>query len=173
LPYSYVLSAVKQGSELRRQQLHESERSTALISSILANQNRDSKRKKEPYKFTEFCFYADNKSSNLPSGEYGAAALKLVKDGLFPPWALFCFKELASAGESAELPEVLAYIASDAIVLGPKRVGNHVEGLLIALESASNRTRVFLDQDGNKIRLEVPQIHTKIIATEEEVLFVA
>ena len=64
-----------------------------------------------------------------------------------------------------------ALIAEDALLLHPQKVGpNSYEGLLIALESASEKARVFSDGEGQAVTLTLPYVKTKMIAEEDVVL---
>ena len=77
---------------------------------------------------------------------------------------------MSSGASNDYIPEKVALIAGDAILLHPRRVGKAFEGLLIAQESASDQVRTFLSTEGETIRLRVPYIDTKVIAREGETL---
>ena len=170
LPFCYVLDAVHYGALNRQKTLHEEERPIALQSSILANQSRDPKRKKEPYSWEDFAMYRPKEDENLPDGRYGSAMLKAFRDKRLPAWALFCFKELASAADKGYEPSEAILVSSDAVLLHPTITAGGWTGLLIAQESASNQLRVFRDSAGISHRLTVPFIETKIVAIEDVVL---
>ena len=75
-----------------------------------------------------------------------------------------------SADPSYE-PIEAAFIAEDAILVHPNKVGpNSYEGLLIAMESASEQTRNFRDSKGEVITLTLPHVGTKFIAEESVIL---
>ena len=170
LPYNYVISAYVRGTELRRESLHDSERPIAMVSSLLANKDRDPKKSKKGYSYEDFSFYKPAGGINGPEDYFGSAMLTLVKKKQLPSWALFCFKEVTSGADTSYIPEVCAFIAKDAMLLHPTRSGNGWKGLLIAQESASLQTRVFADDRGNKYTLSVPYVHTKVVCEEGVVL---
>ena len=95
LPYSYVVAAYTQGSNLYRERLHDAERPTALNSSLLANRDRDPKKTKA-YKWSDFAFYKPAVGGGVASFVYGTAMLSLIKARRLPSWALFCFKEVSA-----------------------------------------------------------------------------
>lgn len=133
---------------------------------MLANRDRNPKNKKTPYSLEDFYLYQPKSDRNLPAGRFGAAAKELIKQGQFPSWALFCYKDLA-INSDAPLPSRLAYTGDDFIVLAPIRRDGVVKGLLIALESASGQIREALSPDGDKVFLHLPNIPTKVIAEED------
>ena len=129
------------------------------------------KRRKEPYKLTDYCLYMDKKDLNLPAGAYGSAALLAVKQGRFPAWALFCFKELSGQAKKGYTPSTAALVCEDAILLHPVSSPDGYKGLLIARESASLKARTFTDDRGKTYSLNLPEITTKVIAQEDVTLF--
>jgi len=170
LPFNYVLEAYTKGTELRRESLHDSERPIAMVSSILANKDRDPKKNRKGYSYEDFSFYKPAGGINGPEDYFGSAMVSLAKQRKLPPWALFCFKEVTSGADLNYTPENCAFIAKDAMLLHPTRSGNGWTGLLIAQESASLQARVFTDDHGNKYTLSVPHIHTKVVCEEGVVL---
>ena len=167
LPYSYVILCVRSGIKEHKRRLHELERPTALLTSVLANVNRNSKSRKKPYDMTEFALYLSREDRNLPSGSYGAAALILANSGKFPTWALFCYKELISGARQGYKPKIVAYIHEDAILLHPRHVQNGVTGFLIARKEASAQCLTFVDEHGDEVRLWVPVINAEVVAEED------
>ena len=139
----------------------------ALQTSVLANINRDPKRQKTPYKLTDYCLYASKRDLNLPGGSYGAAAVKAIQQGRYPSWALFCYKELANNVRQGYEPKIAALVAHDAIILHPQNTLDGVKGMLIACESASLTSRTFTDDNGAEVMLQLPEIPTKIVASED------
>jgi hypothetical protein len=83
---------------------------------------------------------------------------------------MFCIPELKESAINDYIPLQLALISEDAILLHPVEAETGYVGFLIARESASNQSRVFLKDDGTKIRLKVPNIETKIVAQEGVIL---
>jgi hypothetical protein len=94
-----------------------------------------------------------------------------VKQGRFPTWALFCFKELSGQAKKGYTPSMAALVCEDAILLHPVSSPDGYKGLLIARESASLKTRTFTDDRGKTYSLNLPEIVTKVIAQEDVTLF--
>lgn len=166
LPYSYVVIAYVRGTALYRERMHDMERPTAMVSSILANQNRDPKKSKKVLGWEDFTFYKPRVGGENVSYVYGSAMLKLVKTQQMPSWALFCFKEVTATASEAYVPSCAALIAEDAMLLHPVKDGNGWTGMLIAQESASEQTRTFTGEDGTIASLTVPHVYTKVICKE-------
>lgn len=135
-----------------------------------ANSNRDKKRQPQPYTYLDFSFYKPQDAGETPDGHNGAAYLELIRLKLLPSWALFCYKELASASTPGYVPGEPALISKDAILLHPELKPNGYSGLLIAMESASDEKRVFTSTKGIEVVLQVPYIETKFVARENELL---
>lgn len=171
LPYNYVIDAVARGRAMFQRRLHLEERPVAVVSSLLANQQRDSKRQRKPFSASDFYLYQPREDKNLPEGSYGAAAVALANAGRLPSWCLFCYPALKDAASACKQPpHVLAYIAEDAILLAPRKLGDGYIGMLVAQESAGNQVRLFETDDGNFISLDVPAVPTKFIAEEDVIL---
>ena len=77
---------------------------------------------------------------------------------------------MAASASEGYIPEKVALIADDAILLHPRKKGKTYEGLLVAQESASDQVRVFRSTEGEEIKLRVPFIDTKLVAREGEIL---
>ena len=150
-----------------KRRLHELERPTSLLTSVLANVNRNPKSRKKPYDMTEFSLYLSREDRNLPAGSYGAAALILANSGRFPTWALFCYKELVSGARQGYKPKVVAYMHEDAILLHPTHTQEGVVGFLIARQAASGELLTFTDEHGDQVRLWVPEINAEVVAEED------
>ena len=152
-------------SRMNLMELHLAEKPTALIAQILSNANRDSKKKPKPYPIENFYLYQPKELRNVPESNCGSAAIELIARGLFPSWALFCYKELATAANGTP-PALLAYIGEDAILLAPTKQGSSVSGMLIALESASNKRLVLTSPCGDSVTVRIPALYTKVVAQE-------
>lgn len=150
---------------MRLKKLHDGERPTSMLASIMVNQGRDP-RKSKPVDMTSFYIYEPKDQQNLPSGRYGAAAVELIKRRKFPSWALFCFKELSQSA-SGEPPALLAYEGVDCLLLAPVATPGGFTGLFIAVESASGEVREMTSPDGQVIKVRVPIVETKIVAEED------
>ena len=93
--------------------------------------NRDPKKQRKPYAVTDFCFFVDH-DENKPEAKAAAAYMRLVKDGLLPPWAVFCFSDFKDAAASpAALSEVVMQ-GESFLLLAPEEIHNGYQGLLVA-----------------------------------------
>lgn len=146
------------------------ERPVAIVSSMLANQSRDPKKRREPFQASDFYIYASDEQRNIPDAIYSAAARKLIDMGVYPTWALFAYKDLSQRiGEGAP-PDVLAYICDDAMILAPSLQAGTCHGMLIATESASDQVREMKTPCGKNIKVVIPKVNSKIVAVEDVTL---
>lgn len=166
LPYQYVLDAFSYGKKYQTRSLHYAEAPVALLSSILANTNRDPKKKKEPFKMEDFYLFEPRDERNIPTSVYGAAAMALAAQGLLPSWALFVFKALKESAEGTP-PALLAYICDDAIILAPLHYGTNLKGMIIAKHDASGQRRKMTSPCGKEIYVEIPVGNGKFYAQED------
>lgn len=171
LSYGYVLNAIRIGVKMEKERLYQHELPIAQQTALLANQQRDVKKKIEPYQLSDFSFFKPIGSGERPSGHYGSAALAMIKAGTFPSWALFCFKQLSDIADPDYVPGVAGLVSEDAILLHPTKTESGYKGLLIARESAGNSKRDFVNDKGDVISLFVPPVHTKTIAEEDVTLY--
>lgn len=146
--------------------LFEEERPVAALQAMIANQNRDVKKKKEPWTLDQFCLYKPREAEDLPKYVFGSAALVALQRGLFPNWALFCYKSLASAANDDYKPRISILVSEDAILLHPTKSADGYSGMLVAAESCANQLRTMTDDEGNIVQLRMPPIPTKYIAEE-------
>lgn len=165
MPYQYVLEAYEYAIKAKQRKIHEAEAPTALLTSLIANTNRDAKKKREPYTMEDFFLYQPQEDRNVPTNVYGAAAMKLVAEKLFPSWALFCFKDLKSSA-SGEPPSILGFIADNAILLAPILKEKSVKGMLIANEACYGEIVEMTSPCGRKIIVEIPVLNGKYVAEE-------
>ena len=168
LPYEYVLRGFEKIKGLRREELHEEELPIALNTAVFANSQRDPKKDRKGFGPMDFAVYKPVEGEG-PSSYYSACYLKLIETAEMPPWALFCFKEVASSARGSAGRQY-ALMSEDAILVGPRKTDEGFTGFLLALESASRETREFRDPDGNVFRLTLPDIPTKVIAREDVTL---
>jgi len=169
LPYTYVLDAYDFAKTNQVKQWHINEAPVALLTSVISNSNRDPKRRKEPFKMDDFFLYQPRDEKNIPTSVYGSAAMALVSNNLMPAWALFVFKDLKEAADGPP-PSLLAFMSENAIILAPMLYDNKVKGMIIALESASEKRIEMKSPCGRKIYLEMPLINGKFYAQEDVVL---
>ena len=156
---------------MEREKLYQDEIPVAQQTALIANQQRDPKRKPEPYTVSDFSFFKPAEGGDRPSSHYGSAALAMIKQGTFPSWALFCFKQLSDIADPSYVPGVAGFVSEDAVLLHPTKTEQGYQGLLIAQESAGNQRREFVDDKGNKISLSIPPVSTKIVAEEDVTLY--
>jgi hypothetical protein len=166
LPYEYALQAYEEGSKMHQITLHENERPIALLASLIANTNRDPKKKLEPYALTDFYLYQPREFQDLPSGRYGSAALALIQKRLFPSWGLTFYSQL-SAGASGEEPTLLAFIGKDFLLLAPAEAPGGYTGMLLALESANKTVQTAYSPCGKSVTFLLPEVKSKVIAEED------
>jgi len=169
LPFEYVVEAYYQAQKIYQKQLHANERPIALQTSLIANINRDQKKQRKPYGPEDFYLYQPRENQDLPAGRCGAAALALIEQRLFPTWALFCYKQLAS-GASNHPPALLAFISDDAILLAPTKTDSGYKGMLIVREAASDNWHEFKSPCGRTEVLYVPKVSTKVMAQDDIIL---
>lgn len=164
LPSRYVLEALEQGTKQRQAQLHEEERPTALLTSVMVNVNRNPKKSKAA-KYDDYCFYMPLEARNLPSQEYGSAAMRLMATSEFPSWALFVYKDLKAASGPVA-PAKLALRGANAIILAPESTKETVKGMLIAQESAYDQWVEMKDDEGHWWLVQIPALSGKVSAHE-------
>ena len=75
----------------------------------------------------DFYLYQPREDRDLPADRVGAAAMSLLKEGKYPSWALFCYKELAAASD-APVPALRAYQGEDFILLAPREQDGYMKG---------------------------------------------
>lgn len=161
-----MINAVVKGLDHYQVGLHDRERPTALLTSVIVNSKRDAKKSKA-VEWGDFCFYKPRNDGNSAKGENGAAMMELAKKGLLPGWALFCFKEVTANHDENYSPNIAAFVAEDALLLNPVKDGDGYKGLLIARESASQSVREMVNPEtGKGVRVVIPLIYTKVIAEE-------
>jgi hypothetical protein len=167
-----VLQATKKLAEQKFKDLHNAERPTALLASIYVNSKRDKKKQPKPVEYMDFCFYRQADKTQSATGQNGAAMLELIKQGKNPSWALFCYKAITSNADKVFTGAIVALVAEDAMLLNPIKTGSAYTGLLIALESASNKVQKFTSPCGIQINMRVPHVETKVVAREGERLMI-
>lgn len=165
LPYNYVLDAYINGMKFQKKKLHLLEAPAALQTSLLANINRDPKKVRRPYGMEDFCLYMSAEDRNIPSAEFGSAAMALIEKRIFPPWALFAYKDLKEAA-SGPPPDILCYAADDVIILAPRVTGETLQGMLIALESSSEQVRILTSPCKKSVLIQMPKLKGKVVCEE-------
>ena len=166
LPSVYVLDAIKEGQELRRRELHESEIGVANLTALMANVNRDAKKVREPYKATDFCFFATADDRNDPDAVNASAYFELIEKGLLPAWALFVFSEMKKAKSELPAPEPVAAFGDGFILLAPKPANGGMTGLLMAEKRVSGRV-IEVTLNRMKLKVTVPEFDEMLLARED------
>lgn len=169
LPYIYVLEAYENGLRINRKNLHYYEAPHALQTSILANINRDPKKNRKPFSFEDFCMYLSLEDRDIPSSEFGSAAMVLIEKRIFPSWALFAYKDLKSAASGLP-PDVLAYLSDDIIILAPQISEGSVKGMMIAMQKASGKLRYLESPCHKQVIIKVPKFDGKFYCCENVVI---
>lgn len=125
-----------------------------------AEANRNREIRSEPFDLKDFCFYAEVTEKPMPPSAAGAAMLALLEQELLPdvvtngPW----LQDLATAGKDVTPPSRLCWAAEDAVLLAPWRAGqDQWGGMLIAEASANGATRVFYDEKGSSVVMQIPE----------------
>lgn len=162
----YVIQSVSKLNRILKEELHNAERPISYLAFQNAEINRDKKRRRQPFKPSDFYYYADDELLNLPEPKFGAAAMELIKHEQFPSWALFVYPELKKRADNATPPEVLCYQCEDAMILAPDLTGNSVQGMLLARNTASTQRRTMHSPCGRSIVVVMPEILEKVEATE-------
>ena len=164
-----MLDAYSNGLKNRQGHLHQLEAPTSLLCSLFVNSKRDPKKQKAPYKIDDFFLYQPQDAQDIPTGVYGAAAMKLIEKRMFPGWALTFYADLKK-GAAGLPPTLLAYQHEKAIVLAPVIDGKTVKGMLIADYCVSEKIIELQSNHGDMIRLQMPKLHSQYSAEEDIIL---
>jgi len=165
LPYEYVIDAYQNGSRQRQSYLHQLEAPVSLLSALFANSNRDAKKQKVPHKMEDFFLYQPVDDRNTPTGVYGAAAMELIEQQLFPRWAYCFYKDLKNSS-TGNPPNLLGLIHEKAIILGPEITENSVKGMLIMEDVVSEQTIEMESTLGGIIKVTMPKATIRYSAKE-------
>lgn len=92
---------------------------------------------------SDYCLFRQEQPGERPPGEAGAAMLALIQARAFPTFALGFYDALAAAGKDQPVPELLALVASDAVLLAPRQSAGGWSGFLIAEGTAQDQLREF------------------------------
>ena len=166
LPYQYVLDAYDFSLKQKQRILHENEAPTSLLCSLIANTNRDPKKNKKPYTMNDFYLYEPQEDQNIPMYVYGAAAMELIRRGLFPKWGLFVYKDLKQSADG-EPPDLLAFISEGAILLAPRVKNDSVKGMLICEDKTFNKQIKMESPCGQSLIVTVPSFDGRYVAIED------
>lgn len=140
-----------------------------MHSSLVANINRDPKKARRPYAMEDFCLFLAAEDRNIPSAEFGSAAMALIEKRMFPSWGLFAYKDLKECSDGIP-PDILAFIGEDIMVLAPKINAEVMQGMIIALESASGQIRCLKSPCKKTVLLQVPEFEGKAFCQENVAL---
>lgn len=161
-----MLDAYSHGKRYQSRSLHHNEAPIALLSSLIANANRDPKKRKEPFKMNDFFLFEPKDDKNIPTAVYGSAAMALAERGALPSWALFVFKDLKESADGTP-PSLLAYLCDDAMILAPVHTGYSVRGMIIAKYKASGQRRMMTSPCGRSVYVEIPAGNGQVFAKED------
>ena len=114
----------------------------------------------------DFFLFEPSEDRNIPTGTYGAAAMKLIEIDQFPSWALFVYKDLSASSNGAP-PSLLAFIHEEAILLAPIVKGDLVTGMLICSEKAYKKTLEMKSPCGGVISVDIPPLKGAYVAIED------
>lgn len=149
----------------------------AVLTTLTANINRNTKAQNKPFKLNDFLCWSDVSEDEQPPAAAGAAMLEMIQRKQFPSFALAFFSELKAAGKGQSLPPRLIWAADDALLLAPYRVDqSRWGGFLIAAKGSSGQERMFWSEDGDSIALTVPDYVAErgaVMAEEGAVLPIA
>ena len=104
LPYPYVLLAIHHGMQHYKKERHYNELGIAQLTAVTLNAQRQ--KASDPIAdFMDYCFWKDRTADgDIPDSYYGSAAMYLINAGLYPAWALFCFKQLKDCADADYTP---------------------------------------------------------------------
>ena len=149
----------------------------AVLTTLTANINRNTKAQTKPFKLTDFLCWADVSEDAQPPAAAGAAMLEMISRGQFPSFALAFYTELKAVGKDQPLPPRLIWAAEDALLLAPYRLDqSRWGGFLIAEKSASGQERLFWSEEGDSLSMVVPDhvaARGAVMAEEGAVLAIA
>jgi len=160
------MEAYAEGFKRQNQYLHQTEAPVALLSSLLANANRDPKKQKKPYSMEDFFLYKPRDDRNIPMASYGSAVMKMIELNIFPRWA-YCFYKDFKAAAAGPAPARLALMHEHALLIAPEVGENTVRGLLISEDKASDQVLEFESEDGLKLNLKMPKLSIRYSANED------
>jgi hypothetical protein len=165
LPYEYVLSAYWHCARMSQIESHKNERPIAMLAAQQANLNRDHKKRKTPFEMEDFYLYQPKEFKNAPAERYGAAALWLIENKLYPTWALFCFKEL-NKNRGKNIPTLVAFLHPNAVILAPTVSETAVTGFLMAEHCVSNQILEMTSPCGQTVKVKIPAVRDEVAAEE-------
>lgn len=123
------------------QQLHWAELPTAALARRTEALHVTDVKKIPP--LMDYCMFRQPENGDRPPIEAGAAMLELIRQQLFPAFALAFYEPLSQAGHGKDPPSRLALIATDAILLAPEPGDGLWRGFVIAEGTAQGQTRAF------------------------------
>lgn len=133
-----MLAAWRALHQIHRDQAALHELPIAVLSSLTANLNRDSKRKPEPFKPDDFCCYRqDQKPEEAFPPVVGSVAMDLRAEGRAPKLLVACWPQILQAAKAqAPTPEVRAFASDDDTVwvLAPAWEGRNCRGALVLVQ---------------------------------------
>lgn len=113
----------------------------------------------------DFFLYQPREDKNIPTSVFGAAAMELIKQKLYPSWALFVFKDLKQSATGTP-PSLLAFVGDNALLLAPIIKDKTVKGMLIANESVYGQSIEMKSPCGKTIVAAIPTLLGRYSAEE-------
>lgn len=125
------------------QQLHWQELPVAALTRLTALVHASDSAAVPP--LADYCQFRPEQPGEKPPVAAGAAMLELIRRRLFPGFALAFYDALYQVGEGQPIPQPLALIADDAILLAPRPRADRSgwDGFLIAEGPAQGQVRSF------------------------------
>lgn len=94
--------------------------------------------------------------------------MRLMKEGLMPPWALGFFSDFKHAEPSKRPVEEIAMVHEQFLLLAPVEIEGGWEGLMLA-EHAVSGQQVEVSYQGGKVRILAPEFEDFVIVKAAEV----
>ena len=152
-----MLRAVKTKSRLYREELHANEIPISYLAYQNAEINRDRKKSK-PYKLEDFYMYPVDGSKDTVDAIYGAAVKQMVKDRVYPHWALGAYKELIVNADQCSPPQKLYFMNDDVVLLAPRERDGYIYCMLIAKYKARESTQLVKSNLGDEIKVKIGDV---------------
>lgn len=157
-----MIDCLLEGNRLRKEHYHALELPGAQLAALQANMNRDPKKQRKPYSVEDFCFFVDHEA-NKPEVRAASAYMRLLKDNLIPPWAVFCFQDFKHATASSRPSSEVAMVGESFILLDPQEIDGGFVGLMLAEHTAASKV-ITVDYDGQHWQIQTPEFEDFVLA---------
>lgn len=147
-----VLRAWRQVHRIRRDTAATNEIPIAALQALTANINRDSKKRPEPFKPSDFAMFGDPKvdEHKVLSPEVAATALALRAEHKDSPILLTVWRQVLASSDSTTTPPPVRALHNDdktVWVLCPTWEGRHIRGGLVCCKGAHPEPITLRDVD--------------------------